>query len=151
MVMPKLPFNLFDFKHIDYFEPIFINLTAAAGDAIPLTTLYTVPAHKLAWLQSVGIYVGKITATALVLSLTRAQKIVPATTFNHALIKEDAATGEYSWPSAKTTTEYVFAWHPLFMHAGDFLTISQTLTIAETINHKIIINRIEYDDPRYEK
>jgi len=146
MVMPKLPFSLFNFKNIDKFAPIVKEIEAAAGVVIPVTTIYKCPDHKFAWLLGVHCQLVKTTGTAL-----RCDHVRPDATVAHSLIVETAGTGSFSWPSGKTTGEHVPGWFPLFMFPGEILSVQQALTALETIYHLWTVDRIEYDDPRYEK
>ena len=150
-MLPKFPFSLFDFKHIDKIEPLQKTLSSSAGNAIALTTIYEVKDHKFVLLLGMSITVTKTTGTALLAFIERKNKIAAALTFVDTLIQETADTGPYSWPSQKTAAEHTVGWHLCFMFPGDKIRVSQALTAAETILHEILIHRIEYSDPRFKE
>jgi len=150
MVMPKLPFTLFDFDRMSFFGVKNKVLESAAGVAIPTTTIYTVPEHKMALLLNLKVQVAKTTATELLVRVIRKEKDETLDT-SEALIRESAADNYFSWPSGKTAGAHVFGWHLLFLFEGDAIDASQALTAAETIKHTFSWLIIEYDDPRYEK
>ena len=146
MVMPKLPFSLFDFKLIQKIEPILWEKISGAGVAIPVTIIYTVPEHHFVWLLGINVTVTKITGTLMYYAIVRKKGGADM------LIYESAAdTGQYAWPSAKTPSLQTPAWFPLFLFEGDTIKVSHALTAAETIAHSTMIHRIEYKDPRYEE
>jgi len=142
----KMPFNLFDFKLIEKADDIYKVISAAAGAAIPVTTLYTVPEHKIAWLQSVHVSILKATGTNMTCEVfNRASDII------QTLLYETADSGPYSWPSNKTSGMHVASWFPLILWSKESIRVQQALTAAETISHKWNIKRFEYHDPRYEQ
>ena len=149
MVMPKLPFSLFDFNHINKFGPITKTLGAAAGADIA-TNLYTIPPFKFALILSVSVESVKTTSTRFEAYITR--KAVHDSFVEH-LIDETLGSTEHhaSWPPAKAPATWIMAWHLLLMFPGDVLSIRHALTAAETIIDDISVSRIEYNDPRYEK
>lgn len=159
MVLPAFPFSLFDFKYINKFEPICHQVDAAAGDAIPETVIYEVPEHKFALLLGIHVLSTKTTSTEFICYIIRNKenmeiKGLPDTTaIANALITETLGDTEalVSWPAAKTPSLWVPAWHLYFLHAGDKIAISHALTALETIEDIVTVQRIEYNDPRWEE
>jgi len=144
--MPELPFNLLDFKRMTLFTPFYKVYEAAAGDAINETNVYSPPDHTFAWLRGVSIISVKATATEAQV-FTRHKNNLG----DRYLIKDNLGTGEpQSWPSAKATTLHMLSWYPLFMFPTERIQFTHALTIAETIVDRMIIDRIEYRDPRFE-
>lgn len=151
MVMPKLPFSLFNFKYITSFDPKYYRASAAAGVDID-EEVYTCKDHHFAWLLSFNIDVVKTTGTNLEIGISRVYGAPkPAPTFIQYLIKETIGTETVNWPSAKTAAVHSVANHPLFLFPGDLLWVVQDLTALETIDHEGFYHIIEYKDPRYEK
>lgn len=150
MVMPKLPFSLFDFDRMLHFGPKYKRLAAAAGDAIPSTAIYEVPQHTIVLLMKLSVNVAKTTGTALSVHVERKN---PDETINstEVLISETADTGPYSWPSGKATGSHVLGWFINFLLPGDIIYLSHALTALETIVDNVSMFLIEYKDPRYEK
>ena len=152
MVMPKLPFSLFDFKYIDKFEVIDKKMVAAAGVAIPSTTIYTCPDFKFALLLQATIGSIKTTSTEMALKLIR---------YDHhgigevsdLLLNETFGTSEsyLSWPMAKASANWALGWTLVFLFPKDIIEYSHALTLAETIVDTVALVLIEYSDPRYPK
>ena len=148
--MPKLPFSLFDFKHIDKIEPILVHLTAIAASAID-KVVYTVPDGKFALILSASVLSYKVTSTVFQMYVQRKEARPPV--WRDHLIRETLGTTEThaSWPPAKAPASWVMAWHLLLMWPGDHIRVLHALTAAETIQDDVSISRIEYNDPRYKE
>ena len=149
MVMPKFPFSLFNFDYIDKFGPIRALVTSAAGDAIPETVIYKVPDHKFALLLSASVTITKTTATSM-------QLYIKHPSINHVLgqdwlINETLSSVAVSWPDSQPSTDHGLGLALVFLFPGDTINVAQALTLGETISHQVILNIIEYSDPRYEK
>ena len=151
MVIPKFPFSLFDFKHIDKFGPLATKIAeAAAGAAIPETVIYTCPDYKFALILQASVVSTKTTSTAFTMAIIRAKRN-NITGIQDWLLIEDLGTSEsvISWPMSKPTTSWCLGWTLVFLFPGDTIKISHALTAAETIEDKVEIIGIEYSDPRY--
>lgn len=149
MVMPKLPFSLFDFKRIVKFEPQFFVEEAAAGAALNYT-MYTCPTHKFAWILKINIEVTKTTGTALNIDIVR-KKAPKSEGWYESLFLETIGGENISWPSNKASAVNSPAYHIALLFPGDKIQIGHALTAAETIDHYGTYHIIEYNDPRYEK
>lgn len=148
VVLPKPAFSLFDLKRASAIEPIHEYVSASAGVAVPATTIYTCPPHKIVLLLGISDYVTKATATAMTMYIQR--KITGALAYLDGLIAETQGTGYASWPSAKAAAQHTIGYHICLLFPGDIIRITHALTAAETITHEITIHRIEYTDPRYQ-
>jgi len=146
----KVPFSLFDFKHIREFGPQFFKETAGAGVAIG-ATIYTVKPGEFVLLLSASVYHTKTTGTQLILRIVR--KPPGGYNLQEVLINDTAAAtaGSMSWPSSKSSGLYdVLGWHLCFLFPGDSIYLAHALTAAEAIEDVVTLNMIVYADPRWE-
>lgn len=150
LVLPAFPFSLFDFKYIEKFGPIHHNTKAAAGVAIPETTLYTCPEHRFALILGACARSIKTTATSFSMYIVHAER--QGADMQEYLMHETIGSGTYplSFPNSKESTEWGIGWRLLFLFPKDEIRIAQSLTAAETIEVETIIDLIQYKDPRYE-
>lgn len=154
LVMPKLPFSLFNYEYIIDDKPLYDTESAAAGNVISHEIRLApgenvddeIPSGRMMWLRSFVLGSAKTTGTALSVYIVRKKWPGSSWTGKETLFAETIGTDVLSWPfTTKLAAGYELGNCILMLFPGDKIAVAHALTAAETIVHEYTIQRILYD------